>query len=106
MLSFRHTLVPGGVAVRAYITEACQDKRLAHLSALVRAMLEQQPAPRQQVTRRAAHQRPQALQRVGAGGECRARLAGERGECRIVRRDVGRIADQQIEARAKASGSC
>ena len=54
----------GEIAVRAYVTEAGEDKLTPHLRALLRAMLEQQPAPGAQVRRRAPRQRTQALQRV------------------------------------------
>src|ERR1700733_11934905 len=97
MSSFRDALVSGEVAVRAYITEPGEDKLTADLGALGCAVLEQQPAPGEQVACCAAHQQPQALQCVAAGGERRARLVAQCVQRRVVRRHVRWVAEQQIE---------
>jgi hypothetical protein len=58
-LSFRHALVSGEIAVRAYVSEAGGDKQGAHFGALSGAVLEQQPAAAYEVRRGAARQQAQ-----------------------------------------------
>src|SRR6201984_654839 len=100
MLSFRHTLVTGKITVRAYRTEARGDKLAPHLRRLVRAVLEQQPAARGEMPGRRARDDTQAAERIRAGREGEARLVREHAarQERIVRGDVGRVAQEQIAA--------
>jgi hypothetical protein len=44
LLSFRHALKSGEIAVRAYVTHAGEDKQVTHRLRLGGAVLEQQPA--------------------------------------------------------------
>jgi len=78
-LSFRHALVAGQIAVRAYVTEAGDDKLTPHVRALGGAMLEQQPALRRKVPWRTAHQGTQARERIQAGRESARRFVPEGG---------------------------
>ena len=64
----------GQIAVRAYVTEAREDKRIAHLRALVCAVLEHEPAAQGEVSRGTSAEGAQACQRVRAGGERQPRL--------------------------------
>src|SRR6266702_1177854 len=76
-LSFRHALVAGEIGVRAYITEAGEDKRLSHIRALRRTVLEEQPPRAGEVRGRPAHDLAQARERFQAGSERRPRLMGQ-----------------------------
>src|SRR5205807_2605429 len=83
------------IGVRAYITEAGEDKRLSHIRALRRTVLEEQPPRAREVRGRPAHDLAEARERFQAGSERRPRLMGQswRRHGRIVRGDVGRVAD-------------
>jgi hypothetical protein len=97
-LSFRDALVPGQIGVGAYVTKAREDKFLAQPLALSRSVLEQQPAPCDQMLRRAAHESSQRRECILARREREPRLMPQVNKSRIIARDVGRIAHQQIEA--------
>src|SRR6202034_599178 len=86
--------------MRAYRTQAREDKLAAHGVRLIRAVLEQQPAAGVQVRGRAAREHPQALERIRAGRERELRLVSQRGigESRIIRGHVRRVADDEVEA--------
>src|SRR6202034_2535474 len=86
--------------MRAYRTQAREDKLAAHGVRLIRAVLEQQPAAGVQVRGRAAREHPQALERIRAGRERELRLVSQRGigEGRIIRGHVRRGADDEVEA--------
>src|ERR1700756_536668 len=102
-VALRRALVAGEIAVRAYVTEAGEDKRLPRLRALRSAVLEQQPARARQVHGCAADDRAKAREPIRTRGERGPRLVREarRRHGRIVRGDVGRVADNEIEALAR-----
>src|SRR5207253_8296827 len=70
------------------------------LRALRRTVLEEQPPRAREVRGRPAHDLAEARERFQAGSERRPRLMGHsrRRHGRIVRGDVGRVADDEIEA--------
>ena len=94
----------GEIAVRAYVTEAARGQALAHLRALVCAVLEQEPAAQGEVSRGTSAEDAQACQRVRARGERQSRLVLQQRQCRVRGRHVRWIAEQQIEQLAGERG--
>src|ERR1700722_2365432 len=78
-LGLGHALVPGEIAVRAYVTEAARDKFACYRGRLVGAMLEQDPAVTLQVVGGRRDNRTQAGHSVLAWRQGAARLVPERG---------------------------
>src|ERR1700679_2793923 len=78
-LGLGHALVPGEIAVRAYVTEAARDKFACDVRRLVRAVLEEQPAVTLEVVRGRRNDCPEAGHPVPSGGEGAAWLVAERG---------------------------
>src|SRR5580658_5447369 len=94
----------GEIGVRAYVTEAGEDKRFAHLCTLCRAVLKDQPALRLKMLHRAAHYRAQRLEGVPARCQREARLVPQHAQRRVVTGDVGWIAHDQVKALAAYRG--
>ncbi len=61
-------------------------------------MFQQQPALRYQVLRGLTHDGLEGGQAVATGTQGLRRLVSQSCEVRVVRRDIGRVADHQIEA--------
>src|SRR4051794_19768151 len=101
-LSFGDALAPGEIAVRGYVSEASGDKRLPRSSPLGLPVFEREPAARQEVLRGAINKSEQSGKAVAPGRERAPRFVIQPigGECRIVAGDVGRVAEQRVEAPA------
>jgi hypothetical protein len=98
-LGFGHPLVPGEIAVGAYVTEAARDKFACDFRRLARTVLEEQPAVTLEVLRGRRNDCPEAGHPVPSRGKGAAGLVAERGVLhrRVVLGDVGRITDDEIE---------
>ena len=64
-------------------------------------MLEQQPAAGLQMLPGLGRDAADVVESVGTAGQRRQRLVPERGQVRVVGADIGRVADDQLEARGQ-----
>src|SRR5580692_12197254 len=89
-LGFGHALVPGEIAVGAYVSEAARDKFACDFRRLSRAVLEQQPAVTLQVIGGRFNDGAETGHRIRSWGEGTAGLMPQSGilHRRVVRRDV------------------
>jgi hypothetical protein len=98
-LGFGHALVPGEIAVGAYVSEAARDKFACDFRCLPGAVLKQEPAVTLEVIRGFLDDGAEASHCIVPRSEGAARLVtkGRVLHRRVVRSYVGRIAQNEIE---------
>src|SRR5262245_55292266 len=99
-LSFGDALAAREIAVRGYVSEAGGDKRPPGPLALGLAVFQRDPAARPQVPGSPINKSEQGAEAIAFRRQCPARFVSQpiAGEGGVVGGDVGRVADQGIEA--------
>jgi hypothetical protein len=77
-LGFGHALVPGPIALRAYVTEAAHDKLACDFSGLRCAVLQQKPAAAHKVRRCSSYDARKIREPIFPRRQCNLRLVRKR----------------------------
>lgn len=90
------------VAARIWLPVACLLQQLRHTLMLLPAMFKQQPPACLEVRRRAGDDVADVVKPIvmrAAAHQRMARLVLERGQVFVIRREVGRVADDEVKGR-------